>query len=163
MVQLLCIIGTNYWTLVAGKVILSFGVSMSVCTVLVYITEISPAPIRGTLVSVTGIIQVSLDSSLLYAELIIIVCGVSPGRSNSIWCHRKPEPYPVYASNWSSDGCTYRLPCHDLAPSRKSSVPHQTGPARKCSQIYPMFAGNEIKTASRGSCYQTDRSHQTGI
>lgn len=59
LIQALSTIGTKYWVLIAGKIILNISVGIASAVVGVYLTECAPASLRGTLMSNYNIIQVS--------------------------------------------------------------------------------------------------------
>lgn len=58
LIQALSTIGTQYWVLIAGKVVLNVSVGIASAVIGVYLSECAPASLRGALMSNYNIVQV---------------------------------------------------------------------------------------------------------
>jgi MFS family permease len=58
LIQALSTIGTQYWVLIVGKIVLNISVGIASAVVGVYLSECAPASLRGALMSNYNIVQV---------------------------------------------------------------------------------------------------------
>ena len=72
----------NYWMLVLGRLIVGYGISLSVTSACVYVCEIAPAKYRGMLVAINQF-GISLGVALAY-----IVSNIFVGELLSYWIQR---------------------------------------------------------------------------
>lgn len=69
---LILVFSVNYWMLVLGRLIVGYGISLSVTSAVVYVSEISPAKNRGMLVGINQF-GISLGVALAYIASNIFV------------------------------------------------------------------------------------------